>query len=164
MNISKKSVVTLLTAATFALGAGVASAGGHQKGGWGGCDGYGHPGMYERNLKQEDFKERMAARHERLKKALKLDAKQEADWKTFTDQMAALAQEQSKKFDPDQFLGLSTPEKMEKRLELSRQAQDAMAKRLTVVKTFYNSLTAEQKKKFDDWHSPKGQRGGPRGR
>jgi len=163
MNISRKTVVAVLAAASLALGAVVANAGGHDKSGWGGhCGNY--YGKADGKWSEKDFKEQIAERQARLKKVLKIEPNQEAAWKTFTDQMSAQAQERFGNFDPDQFLGLTTPERMEKRLELSRQAQDAMSKRLEAVKTFYASLTAEQKKKFDDWHSPRGPRGGPRGR
>ena len=180
MNISRKTVVAVLAATSLALGAGVANAGGPHKGGWGGycgggyyssarnwhsgnggwggyCGG-GYYGKADGKWSEKDFKERIAERQERLKKALQIAPNQEAAWKTFTDQMTTLAQERAKNFDPDQFLGLTAPERMEKQLERLRQAQDAMSKRLEVVKTFYASLTAEQKKKFDDWHSPKRRR------
>jgi hypothetical protein len=157
MNISRKSIVTVLAAATLAFGAGTASAGkgGGWGGGWGDCGGGGFYGKADGKWNEKDFKERIAERQERLKKALAITSKQEAAWKTFTDQMTAQMQERFKNFDPDQFLGLTTPERMEKQLAFSRQAQGTMEKRLEAVKTFYNSLTPEQKKKFDDWHSSK---------
>ncbi|MCL2075539.1 MAG: Spy/CpxP family protein refolding chaperone [Betaproteobacteria bacterium] len=103
-------------------------------------------------------------RHARLKEILKIAPNQEAAWKTFNEQMLAIAETRfAARPDPAEFMGLSAPERMEKRLELSRQYQDTMDKRLSVLNTFYASLSAEQKKIFDDWHSPRW-RDGKRGR
>ncbi|MCL2022615.1 MAG: Spy/CpxP family protein refolding chaperone [Betaproteobacteria bacterium] len=151
--MNRKTIVTFLAAASLALGAGVASAqgwGGYHHGG----DCYG--GKYTGKWSEEDLKERMAARHEKLKERLKITPEQETAWKTFNEQMAAIGESRmAARPDPAEFAKLTTPERMEKRLELSRKFQDAMDKRLAVLKTFYASLTAEQKQIFDDLHSPR---------
>jgi hypothetical protein len=162
--MNRKTIVTFLAAAGLALGAGIASAQGW--GGGGGCGGYGYYGGGYGHYgsghhygggggwvwSEEAFKERMAARHERLKEVLKITSKQEAAWKTFNDRMLAL--KRAAPPDPAEFAGLTAPERMEKRLELSRQFQGTMDERIAIVKEFYAGLTAEQKKAFDDWHSP----------
>jgi len=160
--MNRKSIVGVLAAIGLVFGAGVASAQG-----WGGCGGYG--GYYQgggcgdcyggkhAKWSEEDFKERMELRHKRMKEQLKITVNQEAAWNTFNEQMLAL-----KRFDRpnlEEFAKLNSPERMEKRLEMMRQFQDAMAKRIEVVKTFYASLNAEQQKAFDDWHSPRWREG-----
>jgi hypothetical protein len=152
--MNRKTIVTFLAAAGIALGAGVASAQG-----WGGCGGYGGYGYGSGGggggwvWSDDAFKERMTARHEQLKEVLKITPKQEEAWKSFNERMLTL----KRAAPPDQaeFAKLTAPERMEKRQELARQFQNSMDERIAIVKDFYANLSAEQKKVFDDWHSPR---------
>ncbi|MDR0673066.1 MAG: Spy/CpxP family protein refolding chaperone [Zoogloeaceae bacterium] len=146
MNPQKTLMATL---AVFALisGAGAAHAYGGPE-----CLGAGfHDGDRQghwRNWSGKDRDERRTARHEKLHKALKLSEAQEAAWKAFIADDAP----QWQRPDREAFAALSTPERMEKMLELSQKRQEFMAQRLAALKTFYAQLTDEQKKTFDGFH------------
>jgi Spy/CpxP family protein refolding chaperone len=100
---------------------------------------------------REHMCERMTENHTKhlgeLKTKLKLDASQEAAWKTFADNMQAPA---SVTFpDRNAMTKLSTPERIDKMQALHTQRDAEMKKRGEATKTFYAGLNAEQKKTFD---------------
>jgi Spy/CpxP family protein refolding chaperone len=143
---TRNIIIAFLAASSIALGIGSAVAGrpGHQGGGHGGCNFHGAAG-------QEHRQERVNAHQERLHKALKLTAEQEPAWNAFI-QKATPKADDIKRPDPEAFRKLNTPERAEKLLELSKQRQAFLSERLTALKTFYATLTAEQQQIFDDYH------------
>ena len=100
---------------------------------------------------------RMQARMDKhlasLKAKLKLSAAQEADWTTFVGAMKPSADMQSRQAQHDELAKLPTPERIDKMKALRSQHMAemtaAMDKRGEATKTFYATLTPEQKKTFD---------------
>ena len=100
---------------------------------------------------REHMRERMTERHTKqlgeLKTKLKLDASQEAAWKTFADSMQMPAAPATA--DRAAMAKLSTPERIDQMQTLHAQRDAEMKKRGDATKTFYAGLNAEQKKTFD---------------
>jgi periplasmic protein CpxP/Spy len=102
-----------------------------------------HHGRYDPAKMQEHMARRLAA----LKQKLQLAPAQESAWATFTSAMKPPARMQRP--DRAEFEKLTTPERLD-RMRAMRAARAAeMDKRADATKTFYASLTAEQKKVFD---------------
>ncbi|MDR2677913.1 MAG: Spy/CpxP family protein refolding chaperone [Zoogloeaceae bacterium] len=152
MQFSRAVIISFLAASSLALGLSTAAAGGGD-GNW--CDH--HRPHAEKKIDAEKFQERLQQRQERLHKALKLSAAQEKDWQTFTQKVTPKA-EDFKRPAPEDFKKLTTPERLEKALALSQQHQKFLSTRLEAVKTFYNTLSAEQKQTFDEFHQRKAPR------
>ncbi|MFM7026783.1 MAG: Spy/CpxP family protein refolding chaperone [Limnohabitans sp.] len=97
---------------------------------------------------REHMTERHAARLTELKTKLKLDAGQEAAWKTFADAMqppaAPMARPERAAMEK-----LTTPERIDQMQALHVQRDADMKKRGDATKAFYASLNGEQKKTFD---------------
>ncbi|RBH43963.1 hypothetical protein C3F00_038585, partial [Pseudomonas sp. MWU13-2860] len=82
-------------------------------------------------------REAMAARHlHALRDQLKLQAKQEAAWKTYPEPMNPGEQT----MPPKPQAGETSPQPMERMLAIMKQHQDGMPKRLDAQKTFYPQL------------------------
>lgn len=100
----------------------------------------------------EHMRERMVERHNRqlteLKAKLKLDASQEAAWKTFTDATQPPATPPAR-LDRAAIEKLTTPERIDQMQALHAQREAEVKKHGDATKAFYNSLNAEQKKVFD---------------
>lgn len=147
MRTLHRTLLTSLTLAGLAFGTAPAMAG--MPGGPGDCGGPADGPRGERLQAQHE------ARLEKLHKDLKLSADQEAAWKTFADKFNKKPDWQRP--DRDALAKLTAPERLEKMLEMSKQHQALMSERLEAMKTFYATLTPEQKKTFDEHFS------GPRG-
>ena len=147
MNRLKKNVVIGMTVLGIALGAGSTFAAPDSQ-----VQASGPQDKPARMHKHDPakFKERMEKRQAELHDKLKLTANQEAAWKTFTASMKPADRGQAQRPDRAEWDKLSAPERMEKMLERSKQRQDAMATRLSAMKTFYAQLTPEQQKVFND--------------
>ena len=115
--------------------------------------------MSRREAHFEHHAKMIEQRHQQLHDALKLSAEQEPGWKKFAES------EQLKPppgiDQPEDWSKLSTPERAEKILELSKMHQAHMAEHVAALKAFYATLTPEQKKTFEDFHAspPGGMRG-----
>ena len=100
----------------------------------------------------ESMHGRMAERHARhlteLKAKLKLEPGQETAWKTFADAMQPPARSPTR-LDRIAMEKLTTPERIDQMLTMHAQRDADMKKRAEATKTFYASLSAEQKKTFD---------------
>ena len=100
----------------------------------------------------ESMHGRMSERHARhlteLKAKLKLEPGQETAWKTFADAMQPPATPPAR---PDRVAmeKLTTPERIDQMLAVHAQRNADMKKHAEATKTFYASLSAEQKKTFD---------------
>ena len=113
--------------------------------------GSGMPQAHSEHMR-EHMRERMTERHTRalaeLKTKLKLDAGQEAAWKTFAEAMQPPAVPPAR---PDRAAmeKLTAPERIDQMQALHAQRDAEMKKRGDATKTFYAALNAEQKKVFD---------------
>ncbi|MGV0952340.1 MAG: Spy/CpxP family protein refolding chaperone [Azonexus sp.] len=118
--------------------------------------------MSRREAHFEHHAKMIEQRHQQLHDALKLSAEQEPGWKKFAES------EQLKPppgiDQPEDWSKLSTPERAEKILELSKMHQAHMAEHVAALKAFYATLTPEQKKTFEEFHAspPGSMRGKPR--
>jgi periplasmic protein CpxP/Spy len=104
-----------------------------------------------------------------LHKELKLTSAQEADWKTWSDKVNQVrAAKKEARPDLETLRKLSAPDRLQKMIEFGKTRHAAaMEDILTATRTFYATLTPEQRKTFDDL-TPFGERalkwhhGGPR--
>jgi protein CpxP len=96
----------------------------------------------------------MEKHHSMMHDKLKITAGQEGAWKTFIEatKPAMMARGEKMKSDRKAMEGLSTPARMEKMLERSKERLAHGQKHLDALKTFYVVLTPEQQKIFDDSH------------
>jgi hypothetical protein len=109
----------------------------------------------------ESNSERMAQHHSRLHDALALKAEQEPAWKKMIEsegQMGKLAPTRR-----EDWAKLTTPERAERRLEWMKASQLRMEEHIVSLKAFYEQLSSEQKKTFDEFHA-KGKPGGRHGK
>lgn len=147
MNSLKNKFFIGLTAVAMATGASVyaqsTSPSMEKPSGMGmhGSDGMDHAKMAEK------MKAGMAKHQKELHDKLKLTAAQEPAWKTFTDAIAP--GDMPARPDRAAMEKLSAPERMEKMLTLSKERQGKMEGHLAALKTFYATLTPEQKKVLD---------------
>lgn len=88
------------------------------------------------------FDKHMSALHT----ALKLSAAQEAGWSDFAGKMKPVDMERHEHQD---WAKLSTPDRLDRMLDTMKAHEKSMAEHVAAVRTFYDSLTAEQKKTFD---------------
>ncbi len=100
-----------------------------------------------------DMREQMAKHHAHLHDKLKLNAEQEAAWKTYT---AAIMKKPEDLMHPDhaQMAALSAPQKMEKMIEMMQKGTEHMQAHLAALKTFYAALTPEQQAIFNKGFHP----------
>ena len=107
------------------------------------------------------MQERMGQRATDIKAKLKLTPEQEAAWNTY---VAAMKPSATAKWpDRAELAKLSTPERLDKMRELRKQRDAEMDRRDDATRTFYATLTAEQKKTFDANTGRPFHRRGPQG-
>lgn len=99
----------------------------------------------------------IAQRQKALHDKLKIQPKQEAAWKAYTESMKPGQMMPPPAANP----AAKAPERMEQQIKLMGAHQEAMQKHLEAFKTFYNQLTPEQQKIMD---SDAARMAGPRGR
>ena len=92
------------------------------------------------------MQQRMAHRLGELKQKLAITPAQEGSWNAWT---AALQPTPHQRPDRAQFQSLSTPERIDQMRAMRAQRNAEMDRRMDATKTFYGSLSAEQKKIFD---------------
>lgn len=102
--------------------------------------------------------EKMVSRHlDSLKAKLKLTPVQETSWTTFTAAMKPSGSMMAKRPDMAELNKLTTPERLDKMREMHKQhsaeREASMVKRDDAIKTFYATLSADQKKVFDAEHA-----------
>jgi hypothetical protein len=150
-----KSIFKPLLLATLLATAGVAAVA---------ASGYDCAGMmnhgggkhYERMGKMDPAKmqARMDKRSDALKAQLKITAAQESAWTAYTAAMKPPAGMMAKRPDMTEMQKLSTPERIDKMQALHTQRMTemnaAMSQRGDATKALYATLTAEQKKIFDE--------------
>jgi protein CpxP len=100
--------------------------------------------------KMQEFHEKRSAE---LKAKLRLTPEQEASWSAFTLAMKPSSRPTTPALDHEALTKLPTPERLDKvqamRAEYVNQHNAEMTKRNNAVKTFYASLSNDQKKIFD---------------
>jgi hypothetical protein len=148
MHFPRHVIVAFLAASSIALGVGTATARDHHDF----CEFQG------KAIDPARAQERLKAQQERLRQALKLTPAQEPAWRDFVQKIGA-RREEIKRIAPVNLRNMTAPERLEKILELSRQRQEFLTGRLDAVKTFYATLTAEQKQVFDSYHGGKSWQG-----
>lgn len=93
----------------------------------------------------------MQERLDQIHKELKLAPGQETDWKVWSDavQQAKQARKEARP-DFESFKKLSAPDRLQKLIDHSKEKQARMEEVLAATKTFYGTLSQEQRKTFDD--------------
>jgi periplasmic protein CpxP/Spy len=136
----------LIGIAALGLGAGAVAA--HADGP--GCDGMGrgHASAGDHLKFAERMQERMAKRQAELHGKLKLNASQETAWKAYVAKMTPSAH--PTRPDRAEFDKLPAPQRMEKMLAMMKDGEARMADRVAATKAFYEVLTPEEKKTFDE--------------
>ena len=123
------------------------------------CTGMGPMGGQRAEMRGQ----RMQQRQQQLHDALKLNPEQEKAWGKFQESHPA-AMMQDRRPERADLSKLSAPERAEKMLELQKKHHDAMSQHVAALKDFYNQLTPEQKKTFDEQQMQRQPRaGGARG-
>ncbi|MBK4734149.1 Spy/CpxP family protein refolding chaperone [Noviherbaspirillum pedocola] len=92
----------------------------------------------------QHFQRRQTELHDKLK----LDAKQEAAWKTYIAAIQPSATQQPPQ--REDMRKLPAPERVEKMLTAMREREAMMSKHLEAMKVFYATLSPLQKQIFDD--------------
>jgi periplasmic protein CpxP/Spy len=118
------------------------------------CDGMGPM----KEGRQGAYQDRMKQRQAQLHQELKLNPDQEKAWEQFQASHPFMGNKMQR---PDRATmeKLTTPERADKMLEMSRQHQEAMSKHVSAMKTFYDTLSPEQKATFDKHSMMRAQRG-----
>ncbi len=125
------------------------------------AQGAGCPGMGPGSANVTEMRaERMQKHQKQLHDALKLNPDQEAGWKKYTESMAPQSGPMMAGRS-EEMAKLSAPERADKMLEFAKSRQERMTEHVAALKTFYGTLSAEQKKAFDGFHSGPRGRGGP---
>jgi protein CpxP len=93
------------------------------------------------------MQERMAKRLGALKQKLQLSGAQEGSWNSY---VAAIKPTRMQRPDRAEFAKLSTPERIDRMHALRTARMAEMDKRGDATKTFYATLSADQKKVFDE--------------
>lgn len=124
--------------------------------------GYGRADPAQMQERATKMQERRAARLAAFKQKLQLTAGQDAAWNTYLE---ALKPPSISRPDRAEIAKLSTPERIDRMRSLRAAHMAEMDKRGEATKTFYASLTPEQKKVFDEQSLRGGRRGhgGPGG-
>ena len=147
MNTLRNSIIIGMTVLGLGLGGSTLAAEAHA----------GHGAHHEHM--QATWGERAAKRAQKLQEALKLTPAQAGAWTAYA--AAVKPQPRTAKGERGAWKAMPAPERMEKRIAMAKQHLAMMESRLAATTTFYASLSAEQKKAFDDNTL---QRGGHRGK
>ncbi len=114
--------------------------------------------------KERFIAERLAQLHTELK----LAPAQEADWKTWSGKVdQARSEKKEARPDFEAMKKLPAPDRLQKMIEFGKARQAALEDILAATKTYYATLSPEQRKVFDDLmplgeRGPKWHHGGPR--
>lgn len=110
----------------------------------------GHPPSPEQIAKFEQ----MRAKHQaELHDKLKITASQEAAWKLFLDKTKPVPFDQAGRPNKEEWAKLSTPERLDKQLDMMRKRESFAEQRIAATKEFYATLSPEQQKIFDAEHA-----------
>lgn len=142
---------TALVVGFMAAGFGTAFAFGSDNGG----HGMGHEmGMHEKmghgDKDPAKMQERFTKHMAELKTKLAITATQESAWTSFTTAMQPPKDRPDMRKMHEEMAKLSTPARIDKMTALHTERQAEMTKRGEATKAFYNALTPEQRKVFDE--------------
>ena len=117
------------------------------------ADGNG-PGPAGRHAPSADqiakFEQHRAKRQAQLHDKLKITAAQEGAWKTFTDKTTPVRPATPPaRPSKDEWNKLTTPERLDRHLEMMKKMEARMTDRIAATKEFYAVLSPEQQKTFD---------------
>ena len=143
MSTLRKRLLIGLVAVGLGTGSIAAMAAKGDCGPMGGPMGYGDHGR-----SGERMKERMEKRATELHDKLKLNTTQETAWQTYIGKMKPA--DMPVRPDRAEMAKLTTPERMEKMHAVMQEREKHMETRIAATKEFYNVLTPEQRKIFDD--------------
>lgn len=107
---------------------------------------HGHPDPAKMEQFRARMQERMAQRLAELKQKLAITPAQEGAWTAWT---TALKPTPHQRPDRAEIERLTTPERIDRMRALRAQRSAEMDKRMDATKAFYATLSAEQKKVFD---------------
>lgn len=151
MKASIKSTLLVAALATSALTALAQPGPGPGAGpgaGPAGGPGLNQPDADRRARMQERAKQHMTQRATALKARLKLSAEQEGAWTSYVAAMKPPAKPPLP--SRTEIAKLSTPERLDRMRELRKQHEAEFDQRDAATRAFYGTLSAEQKKIFDD--------------
>lgn len=94
--------------------------------------------------------EHMKQRQQKLHEALKLNPEQEKAWEKYQESFRDM--KPGERPEHEAMAKLTAPERAEQMLEFSRKHQERMTQHVASLKAFYGTLSAEQKKVFDEQH------------
>jgi protein CpxP len=94
------------------------------------------------------WSERAAKREQKLHDALKLTSAQEGAWASYASAIKPAAQ--SPRGQRGTWKTLTAPERIARRIEMTKQRTAVMEARLAATTSFYGVLSDEQKKLFDE--------------
>ncbi|MEJ7804810.1 MAG: Spy/CpxP family protein refolding chaperone [Telluria sp.] len=149
MNTLRNSIIIGMTVLGLGLGGSTLAAKAHS----------GHGAQHEQM--HATWGERAAKREQKLQEALKLTPAQASAWTTYA--AAVKPQPRTAKGERGAWKTMPAPARMEKRIEMAKQRLTMMEGRLAATTTFYATLSAEQKKAFDDNTVHRGGHRGKRG-
>ena len=104
-------------------------------------------GMQHQKLTPEQREQFRAQRIAKLHDELKITPAQESAWTAFVNAMQPPAHAQH---DRAAWTHLTAPERMAKMIEMQKQRTAALEQRQGALNTFYSTLSADQKKTFDE--------------
>lgn len=104
-------------------------------------------GMQHDKLTPEQRAQFRAQRVAKLHDELKITPAQESAWTAFVNAMQPPAHAQH---DRAAWAHLTAPERMAKMIEMQKQRTAALEQRQGALNTFYSTLSADQKKTFDE--------------
>lgn len=94
--------------------------------------------------------EKMRADHQaKLHDKLKITASQEAAWKLFLDKTKPAPFNPAARPSKEEFAKLTTPQRLDQKLEFMRKRESFAEQRVAATKEFYAVLSPEQQKTFD---------------
>lgn len=88
-------------------------------------------------------------RLQKLHDALNLKPDQEADWKKYTEALQSPKPADRPRKD---WGNMTAPERAQLTLDAAKRNQEQLSKQVDAMKTFYGTLSQEQKKTFDQFH------------
>lgn len=148
MNKPLGVILALAFSSVVAVGAGAAT---HPK------EGHGCEGMGMKYGTHGDMAANMQKKLDELHTKLKLSKDQEPAWKTFSDQVRAQGKKMSDMHAnmPGQMqktMAQNAPDRMEMMASMMKDKAQDMSAMADAMKTFYATLTPEQKATFDSVH------------
>ena len=154
MKILRTTLMLTLISSALALGVATAAEHGGKMGGE--KHGMDCPGMDMMHGGMMDPVARAEKHLSELKAKLKLTKDQEPAWQTFSgqvkDQAKSMASMHDKKKEGMQNMPQSAPDKMAMMASMMKDRAQSMSTMADNVKTFYATLTPEQKAAFDKMH------------